>query len=84
MNAGKILVIGDSKSSSAASILAGSGESQICDWHSEQKAVEGAGDRKLEEFDPRSPEKWEVSFFRQSLYLIIFFEVLQEISEFCK
>ena len=61
LNAGKIPVIGDAGSRHTAKILAGPGESQICDWHSEQKGVERAGDDKLKEFDPRSPQKWKVS-----------------------
>lgn len=61
MDAGKINVIGDAKSKPAADILAKNGQSQICDWHSQQKCVEGAGDRKLKEFDPGSDQKWKVS-----------------------
>ena len=59
--AGKIPVISDGQLRGAAKILCGSGFSNICDWHSEQKCVEGGGDRILKKFDPDSPEKWKVN-----------------------
>jgi len=41
--------------------LAGNGFNQTCDWHSQQKVVERAGDEKLKEFDSQTEQNWTVS-----------------------
>lgn len=49
-------------------ILAGNGFKQTCDWHSQQKVVERAGESKLQEFDKQTEKKWKVSPLFAEIY----------------
>ena len=61
LNAGKIPVISDAQLAGAAKTLCGSGFSNICDWHTEQKVSEASGDRILVKFDEKAAGNWNVS-----------------------
>jgi len=61
LNAGKIPVISDAQLAGAAKVLCGNGFSNICDWHTEQKTADAAGDRILVKFDANAKSNWDVS-----------------------
>ena len=63
LNAGKIPVISDAQLAGAAKVLCGNGFYNICDWHTEQKTSDAAGDRILTKFDADAEKNWDVSQF---------------------